>query len=207
MKRIIFDFDGTLLDSSRRHVAVLQECLDAHHIRYDSLDDYLAFKADGKPTLQYLTERFGMENAAAKDIASAWVGRIEERAVLVTDKLYDDALPALNACKNAGHTLYLLSARKSEANLRDQVTALGISSYFQEVFCVSPKDAADHKTAIAKKIQAEVIVGDTEVDWSAAEQLGIAYSILNRGFRSKYYWDKRGVTSFDDLLTAIEIII
>ena len=43
------------------------------------------------------------------------------------------------------------------------------------------------------------MVGDTEADQRAAEQLGLPCLVLHRGFRSRRYWQQHEVESFGSL--------
>ena len=52
-------------------------------------------------------------------------------------------------------------------------------------------------------MQVCLVVGDTEVDYACAKYYFLPVYILNRGFRSQYYWDKKGVNSFYDLTSLI----
>ena len=50
------------------------------------------------------------------------------------------------------------------------------------------------------KIQGEVLMtGDTEIDLAAAKEAHCGFYMLNRGFRNKAYWDRQGITSYEDL--------
>ena len=48
----------------------------------------------------------------------------------------------------------------------------------------------------------DVMLGDTEVDKSCAELLGLPWIVLDRGFRSAVYWQAHGVQPAHDLHEA-----
>lgn len=199
MKTIVFDFDGTLLNSCERHINVLNDCL--LELGYNLLigSDYLEFKCDGNSTIEYLKNRGISENESRK-ISNYWIEKIENKNFLKADHLYSDAISALNICKSKEYNINLLSARKNEQTLVEQVNALGIIRYFKEVVCVTPVNAVDEKTLALQKMNADILIGDTEVDFEAANRAGVFCYILNRGFRSEKYWISRGVKSFGSLL-------
>jgi len=198
MKTIVFDFDGTLLNSAQRHINVLKECMSK--LGYSELDvsDYIMFKAYGNSTKDYL-KKCSICKEDCQRISTCWIEKIESPTYLKTDYLYDDTILTLSICKEKGYTLYLLSARKSRVNLIKQVYDTGIASYFKGIFCVSPTNAIEHKAKIIKYLKADLVVGDTETDWEAANASGSACYILNRGFRNELYWEKLRVKSYSSL--------
>ena len=50
----------------------------------------------------------------------------------------------------------------------------------------------------------DVMLGDTEVDKSCAELLGLPWIVLDRGFRSAVYWQAHGVQPAHDLHEAAQ---
>jgi len=198
MKTIVFDFDGTLLNSSQRHVNVLKECMS--ELGYLSLDisDYLTFKADGNSTEDYL-KKLGFCESDCQRISTWWIEKIESPVHLKIDYLYDDTIPTLGACCKKRYTLYLLSARQSEKNLINQVHNFRITPYFKQILCVSPIKAAKNKARIIMDLDADLIVGDTEADWEASIAAGKTCYILNRGFRNESYWSRLHVKSYSSL--------
>lgn len=205
MSAIVFDFDGTLLDSAARHTVVLEDCLREFGLSVPSLSDYLSCKADGMSTKTYL-RGLGLSDELCRAVSERWVMKIEQPEYLKLDHLFDDAVSALELCKRAGFALYLLSARQSEENLLKQVHQTGVAEYFDKVYCVSPANASAEKTQVVKSLRASMVVGDTEVDWKAAEAGGAACYLLNRGFRSVSYWQSRGVRTFGSLSMLSEHI-
>jgi len=200
MKKLIFDFDGTLCNSSERHVLVLNDCLSKAGYLDININDYLAFKAEGYSTLVYLKQVLGLNDEISRKVARDWVENIEKEEYLKKDTLYHDAVPTLDECIAQGFQLYLVSARRFESNLIQQIEHMGIDSYFCEICCVSPDKAAAEKAKQIKRIGADLIIGDTEADWKAAIEVNIPYYILNRGFRNQYFWYNKNVQSYDSLL-------
>ena len=46
------------------------------------------------------------------------------------------------------------------------------------------------------------MLGDTEVDKTCAETLGLPYAVLDRGFRSATFWEAHGVKALHGLEEA-----
>lgn len=194
MKRVVFDFDGTLLNSRERHVIVLKDCLRFFGIFDANLDEYMIYKADGNSTYAFLCNKLMLSEDLADKISKRWISMIELDSYLAKDSLYMDAIDTLQYCSSIAE-LYLLSARSNGEELYRQVERMGLRDYFCEVICVSPRHATTEKINVLRRIKPCVIVGDTEVEYQAAQEVGISCYLLNRGFRSKEYFEQRGIGS------------
>jgi len=198
MKRVVFDFDGTLLDSRQRHVIVLNDCLRLYGIEKADLSDYLAYKSNGFSTRAFLCENLMLSEELAKVVSGQWISMIEQDNYFEADQLYADTISTLQ-CLNNYMDLYLLSARSNESALRRQVEQFELKPFFNEVICVSPFNATAEKIRAVQRIKPCAIVGDTEVEYQVAQEMKIFGYLLNRGFRSKEYFDQRGISSNADL--------
>ena len=201
--RYVLDLDGTLIDSSERHYLLMQQILDKKS--YNS-EEFMRYKADGNSGKKYLTECLKLPEAVALEIMTLWQAQIEEEQWLAYDKLYPDTLEFLDWIKSRDERIYFLTARQRKDAVLDEVKRLGIADYADEICVVSPAEASEQKKAFVKKIQdhcinndSVYIVGDTENEYQLARDLSLPYSILNRGFRSKKYWDEQGVLSISSL--------
>lgn len=209
MNRIVFDFDGTLLDSRRRHIVVLAEAfhlVTGKVITKKLLDGYLCAKSRGMNTYQYLCSNAGLEREIAKLVSDKWRELIELPENLMCDFLYGDSKHCLEELKSTCQ-LFLISARSREALFQKQVVDLGIKDYFEEIICVSPENAIDSKYAKLIKTKACLVVGDSEIDQEAAIKAGILFYALNRGFRHKSYWESKKVKSYCDLSYIKNILL
>lgn len=205
MKRIVFDFDGTLLNSSLRHSAVLKDCLSAYGYSFSREREYLQFKFDGLSTFKYL-QMSGIPDDICKIVTHNWIEKIETKEYLSLDRLYDDSIAVLTECSKNSIELFLISSRSNEKNLLSQLSEMNLNSFFIKIFCVPTKHAMEKKAEIISIIEPDLVVGDTEVDYGAAVQAKVPYYILNRGFRSKTYWDNLNVQSHESLYDLLTII-
>jgi phosphoglycolate phosphatase-like HAD superfamily hydrolase len=200
MKKVIFDFDGTLLDSRLRHKKVLEEVVEVIcNNKKIPFDDYLEYKANGFSTVQYLSEIKKIPTELSERIAKKWIALIEQPEFFEYDFLYPDVQKTLRNL-SSNYDLYLLSARKSQEQLYEQVRKENIEMFFEKIICVSPFDAKKEKIMEISNIEGIVLsIGDTEVDKEAASYFEIPFYALNRGFRSEKFWEKQGVISYKDL--------
>lgn len=210
-KRIfVMDLDGTLIDSRKRHAIVMQEVL-AHTKRNLNSEEYLNYKAEGNSGLKYLTEVMGIDMSDAREIQQEWKARIEFSGYLLTDELYPDAASFLNTVFEKGGVIFL-TARKNRTGLDGELKRLAILPYADYTIVADPDDAMSQKEKAVQVIkeaypEAELtVIGDTENEYELAEKFGIESRILNCGFRSSSYWEKRGVKTYaclDQVLRSI----
>ena len=213
MKIAILDLDGTLIDSSYRHVKLLVDVINklGKNISEEDVKDYLSYKADGHSTLDYLTEVMGLEHSQAEEIALEWSGNIENIQYMSTDKFYDDAYTFVKGLKDAGYDIYALTARQNKDYIIGFVNGSKLRDYITYVFVVDPFKAKEEKLDVIKGHFPDsenqlVMVGDTGVDYETGVNAGAKTFILNRGFRSKAYWDNKGIKSYDNLGQVMEAI-
>lgn len=201
MSTIVFDWDGTLLDSRKRHTVLLRDvclCLGVP-ITAAQLSAYLPAKCDGMSTLRYLTECCGFSPATAQRCTQQWMQEIESPQYLQMDYLYEDSYEVISSLYDRGFTLALISARQREDYLLYQVEKTGLSKFFSAISCVSPIDARRGKIECARQLQSVVCwIGDTEVDLYASREIGCAFYALDRGFRSQSFWMQRGVSAWSN---------
>ena len=207
----VLDIDGTLIDSSKRHGALLRSLLDERSINYSQEveREYLEYKRNGNTTMQYLTEVLQISNEESKEITREWVEHIEDWEWISMDVLYDDTIPFLERV-STNNTIYYLSSRQNDNNLKKELVALGLLKYAKEVFVVSPKEGYLGKANVIKNWikhyqEPIVLIGDTEIDERAANYSNINVIILNRGFRSKKYWMSLSVMSVSSLTEEVDL--
>ncbi|MBR1495962.1 MAG: HAD family phosphatase [Acidaminococcaceae bacterium] len=201
---VFCDLDGTLIDSSARHAALLRALLseDFPEVPF-TLEDYLAQKAEGLSTRDYLLKK-GLDRVEAQRISGGWVQHIEDRAYLESNTIYPDALAFLELQRVAGRRIIFVSARRNGDALMDTLRRLSIISFAERVLIVPPIHAAQGKAeGILRFARAgDCLVGDTEADMDCAAAVGIRGFALNRGFRSRAYWDRRGLESYPNLMVV-----
>lgn len=176
---IAFDWDGTLLDSRKRHILVMNQVLEEFNISLDT-SDLVSFKRSGKNNIAYLQSK-GLSLELVEKIQKKWISHIEDEKYLKQDILYTDVEDLLK--KYSHFDLILITARKDEIALRKQVAALGLTSYFKQIFVVSPgEQAAQEKAKILTKQHAVALIGDTQSDAQAAQMAGISFEYRTEGF-------------------------
>jgi phosphoglycolate phosphatase-like HAD superfamily hydrolase len=197
------DFDGTILDSSHRHVLALRQASAFYQINLAQNQDFLDYKRTGQSTLNYLLSK-NIHFKTATKLNQKWQALIENNSLISQDVLYPDTIKFLTQISR-NHHLFLVTARKYPHLLKKQLKKLGLKQYFQDVFIVKPsKNAAQLKHEITKNLHLAIIIGDTETDWQWANLSQANFFALNRGFRNQDFWTKKQVISYDNLETIIK---
>lgn len=125
-----------------------------------------------------------------------WLHAIEEPRHLQTDRVYRHALQAMEELTDAGHRLVLVTLRKKREALLTQIELLGIGRWFDLI--MSPQEEADNgkMTLIGRTRHApgDVMVGDSEVDITSANALGMWSVAVSAGVRTASYLSRFGPT-------------
>lgn len=206
---IILDIDGTLINSSNRHYLLLEELLKSENMKVHlDKEDYLNYKRSGGNNLNYMISRLLLDEEVACKINQEWIAQIENKNWIKYDNLYEDTIDFLENIKKRNVNIYYLSSRHNKENLMDELEELGIKKYANQIYIVDTKNQIEEKRKIISKIKKEhqdsiYMIGDTEVDYYSAEKNNIKYMILNRGFRSKSYFDKINIKTYNNLFNVL----
>lgn len=201
MKTIFLDLDGTLLDSRERHIVVLENALKECNIYDIDLSSYMSYKANGNRTIDFLKKKLELNSEVSEKIADIWRFTIEEEKYLERDVLYEDSVPFLKLIKERGYKTIIVSARKNREYIIKKIKTSAIDCLIDDIIIVSPFNATNEKfmAFIRSKDENSVCIGDTEVDYEAGKKAEILTFMLNRGFRSKEYWEKKHIKSYCNL--------
>ena len=136
----------------------------------------------------------GLEVNNRGDYLELFIDRIESLEELYKDELFVDSLSALKKLSSNGNKLYLLSLRRNSDALDKQIEKLGIGCFFEKILSghSDTKEGTLLKKAdIIKQTidnpEDSIIVGDTEADVAAAQQLNATSIALLSGIRSKEF--------------------
>ena len=182
-RNIFIDFDGTLVDIAPRHYRVYKKCVEKMGGTPLDRKKYWELKRDNI-SWNELLPMSGLEVNNRGDYLELFIDRIESLEELYRDELFVDSLS----------TLYLLSLRRNSDALDKQIEKLGIGCFFEKILSghSDTKEGTLLKKAdIIKQTidnpEDSIIVGDTEADVSAAQQLNATSIALLSGIRSKEF--------------------
>lgn len=187
---------------------------------------YMEYKAKGNSGKQFLIEKMHLQESSARQITKLWTEQIEQPDMILLDALYEDTVPFLEKIRKPGNQIIYLTARQNRELVTEQLKTLNLYEYADEVIVVEPKYAKQQKTEEVSRIcekygyhteeklskvpctelkESIAIIGDTENEYELAEDLGLPVYILNRGFRSREYWQVRNVRSYADLMEILTV--
>jgi phosphoglycolate phosphatase-like HAD superfamily hydrolase len=200
------DLDGTLLDSRLRHVATLRRVVESLALPLTEHDAhaYFRLKCDGATGIEALRR---LDIPRAEEINGQWISLIESDEMLALDRLYPDTLTALRQRHARGDNFILVTGRQKPAMARRQIASLGLEEFLREIIVVDPRDRSQTKARATSSYALDAVVGDTEIDFQWAEELGVPFHASGFGFRSQAYWRGRQVTSHASLSAILDVII
>ena len=192
-RNIFIDFDGTLVDIAPRHYRVYKKCVEKMGGTPLDRKKYWELKRDNISWNELLLMS-GLEVNNRDDYLELFIDRIESLEELYRDELFVDSLSTLKKLSSNGNKLYLLSLRRNSDALDKQIEKLGIGRFFEKILSghSDTKEGTLLKKAdIIKQTidnpEDSIIVGDTEADVSAAQQLNATSIALLSGIRSKEF--------------------
>lgn len=187
---VIFDLDGTLVDSAPDLALAINRVLEAEGARPLDLSAVTGFIGDGLPKLV-------ARAMAARDLAPAHHQRLTEamriayaRAGVVDARLYPGAAAALRRLSSAGYRLALCT-NKPEGPARDMLAHFDLSDLFGTVIGgdslpVTKPDPSMLRAAagqVGAALDNCVFVGDSEVDTATAAAAGVPFLLFTGGYR------------------------
>ncbi len=194
-KPIIFiDFDGTLIDISKRHYKVYREIVNQLNGQSLSYSTYWILKRNNTKWPDILKKSLVHPNNYSLFV-NKFISRIELEKNLSLDLVFPYAHKALDLLYNS-YYLYLTSLRHSMLKIMKQLNNLGLKKYFKKII-ISPNkeniitiiDKLIRKTNNYSEMK-NLIAGDTEDQVIIGKRLGIVSIVFLSGIRNKRFLAK-----------------
>ncbi len=206
--RVVFDFNGTLLDDVWLGIRTVNEMLKKRALpTIDSLDAY--YRVFSFPIEDYYRRLgFDFDREPYDLLAHEWVDGYRREEKNVTLRCGTQEL--LSVIHAEGIPMYVLSATE-EKMLCEQMCDLGIFAYFQEVFGRGDIYAYD-KTAIAASLRSRfsegktLYVGDTDHDAESAAAMNAECILVAGGHQSRALLSKTNCPIFADLSEVLSYL-
>lgn len=187
IKAVLFDLDGTLIDSSEGITKSAQYALRRFGIEEPDLGKLKKFI--GPPLGESFMKYYGFSEAQAKEAVKVYRERYNVKGIYEC-RLYSGVKGCLERLKAEGYRIGLASS-KPEISCRRILEYLGILTLFDEVTGAT----MDGRIAKKKEVLQEsfrrwgdmpkeemVLVGDTGFDIEGANQVGIPSIAVSFGF-------------------------
>ena len=187
MSAIIFDLDGTLIDSAPDIRAATNRMLADEGKEPLDLKTITSFIGNGLPKLvERAMAARGIDAAEHPRLSQVTLDYYNEAPSDLTE-LYPGVLDAIKAFRAAGHRIGLCTNKPEEparAILRD----FGVEDLFDVVIggdtlTVKKPDPAPLKAAFEALGQEGLYVGDSEIDAETAERAGVPFALFTEGYR------------------------
>ena len=175
---ILFDLDGTLIDSRPRLYHLFQELVPVSDF---SFDEYWTRKRSKLSHDKILRKEFGFQDSEIKLFQKNWMNLIENDYWLSYDKPYkgvDEFLTSISS-----HNLYVVTARQSVSKAVQQLAAFGWNKIFSDILVTEQK--FEKHELISRRISlsaSDWLIGDTGKDIQTGKKLQIRTGAVLSGF-------------------------
>ena len=176
---LIFDLDGTLIDSRLRLYKLFQQLVPTSELTYQ---DYWAFKQENVSNEDILIKEFRFDAPAIKRFVTDWMGNIEAPEFLALDKNLPGMHATLAELREQAN-LYVCTARQYSIPLLNQLERLRLLYYFDEVMVTEQTRSKEELVRTLPSLDSQDwMIGDTGKDIQVGQMLGIKTCAVLSGF-------------------------
>lgn len=213
LNTVVFDLDGTLLDTLGDLAGSVNYALRKHGLRECSLQEVRSFLGNGIVRLMQNAVKNAVEGVAFEEVFQTFRSHYLEHC-LDTTQPYPGILPMMEKLRESGVKIAIVSNKLhpavQELNRRfftDLVTsAVGESETVRRK--PHPDGVLKALEELGSRPEEAVYVGDSEVDWETARQAGLRCVLVLWGFRDEdFLRGLPGVQAYlkspDDLLRVV----
>ncbi|MBR7141239.1 MAG: HAD hydrolase-like protein [Clostridia bacterium] len=182
--RILFDFDGTVADTSEGILSCLRYTLESLSVPIPSTETLKGFIGPS------MFNSFRLITGLSDEVVDEAVRKYREyykREGVYKLKLYEGMETLLKSLREKGHTLCVASL-KPKVQLDTAVNALGVYEYFDIVAGASESKKDNDKREIlsqASNGEKSVMIGDSPYDIIAGNALGFTTIAVTYGFTTE----------------------
>jgi len=208
-KLIIFDFDGTLADTS---LGIINSHKHANAVMGRPVpDDKTLASVIGGPLLDTYRKKFGYSDEEASKAVRIYRERYAKYGV---DELviYDGIPDALRELKNRGYMLSVATL-KAEKFAIPMLENLGIAKYFDVIHGIDDKDTRTKSSLIELcmndlkiKSNESLLVGDSLHDALGAKAADVGFIAALYGFGFKSISDIEGYSAIGAIKSPLELL-
>jgi phosphoglycolate phosphatase len=209
---LIFDLDGTLIDSSSVCVEILQDMLDERAsgivIDYAGAAPYLS-RGGVHMISAMLGAACGEPEAELREFRARYAARKTP-----ADSLFDGVVDGIDRLQEAGFELAICSNKPENLCLK-VLCDLGLDRRFTVVVGgrpgLRPKPALDLLEATLDELGANAdaccYIGDSELDHALAEAARIPFHFMTYGYAAPGWRPSDGTRCFDDFPGLVDVLV
>lgn len=204
-KGIIFDLDGTLLDTSEGVLASIRHTIKTMNYRELPLETLLTFI--GPPVKRSLMKHYGLTDQEADEATEVFRQQYKNKDLLKA-KPYDGILELLKALKDQGFLVGVATLKREDYS-HTILEHFGIAKLC-DLICGSDFESRMTKTDVLRKCLSglglesseALLIGDTSSDGNGAKEAGTDFMAVTFGFgyKTKEAWEKH----FSPVFTAAD---
>ena len=187
-KAVLFDLDGTLLDTTEGVVDAVKRTIEHHAFQMPDEDTLKSFV--GPPMQKSMSEMFDLDEETALRLANEFRENYRKYSLLQA-QLYEGILLLLEQMREQGYKL-AVATNKSHQNAMDILEKFGVMEYCDYAQGsdldgrLSKKDIIEMCINVLGCSKREtVLIGDSLFDLEGAEQAGIDFIAVTYGFGFK----------------------
>lgn len=182
MVNLIFDLDGTLIDSRLRLFRLFQQLAPSSKLTYES---YWNLKQDKVSNEAILAREFGFDVADIERFIVDWMESIEAHEFLAFDTNFPGMHETLQRL-NKQARLHVCTARQHRQPAIDQLDRLGLLEFFESVMVTEQNQSKEELIASVSGLgPQDWIIGDTGKEIKVGQSLGIKTCAVLSGFLSE----------------------
>lgn len=211
LPHVIFDLDGTLIDSAPDIHAAVARMLEAEGRPPLDIATVISFIGLGLPNLvERVIRHCGMDMGDHARLVAVTLGHYNKGSSTLT-KVYPGVIAALTALQQAGHRMAICT-NKPEAPARAVLRDLGLGVFFEVVVggdslpVKKPDPAPLHACITALGGGRTLYVGDSEVDAATAQAAQVPFALFTQGYRKTPVADLPHDVAFDDFGGFAELV-
>ncbi len=200
MARIVFDLDGTLIDSVPDITAAANDLMAQEGLAPLSEEVIRGFVGNGADVLiAKVRAAHGIAEAEHPRLLADYVTRLETATALT--RPYPGVVAALEALSAKGHALGICT-NKPEKPARAVLATTGLAGAFETVIGgdTLPRRKPDPKPLFAAFTALGdgpmIFVGDSEIDAETADRAGVPFLLYTEGYRKTPVEDLGATASF-----------
>ena len=204
---IIFDWDGTLVNSIDWIVDCIQEIADKHNFIRPTVQE--SKDVIGLSLSEAMRQLFPTINTVEKErLVEGYRRRYLSKEIIPND-LFLDTLPVLEELKRLGKTLAVATG-KGQVGLDRSLDGTGLRHFFDELRCAetmqskpSPHMLFDIMQATKIKAEKTLMIGDSILDLQMANNAAVASIGVTTGAHSRARLEEHQPKACIDTLTEL----
>lgn len=187
MKAILFDLDGTIIDSFEGIAKSAQFALDYYGIHVEDLEQFRVFV--GPPLIDSFMKHYGFDRDQAVEATNKYRERYQPIGMYEC-ALYPGVEECLRELRNQGYRIGMASS-KPEVLCRGIMDHFGLTKYFDDIVGSTMDAKIDTKAEVIAEVKRRwpdlandemILIGDTLYDVEGATQSGIKCVVVSYGF-------------------------